>query len=151
MVWWFKQYTKCKYEIDIGPLFGKETMTGTDESNTKDKKRQQDLLWALGPEATHQITRSKQRTNPGNFKIDKLIELYNRHYVPKRNKYKSRDFFWAKQRYRDIGRTLKFLELEKECICPEISTELPISKIITSITDRKLRDKLLKEKKLDVP
>ena len=33
----------------------------------------------------------------------------------------------------------------------ELSTEIPLSKFILSITDRKLRDKLLKEKELDLP
>ena len=63
----FKQYTKSKYEIDIGPLI-KEYMTGTDERNTKQEKIQQDFLWALGPEATHQITRSEYRSDPDNIK-----------------------------------------------------------------------------------
>ena len=34
-------------------------MTGT-EWNTKEEKIQQEILWALGPEAAHQITRSGQ-------------------------------------------------------------------------------------------
>ena len=53
----FKQYTKPKYEIDIGPLIKEETMTGT-EWNTKEENREQYFLWALGHETTHQKTRS---------------------------------------------------------------------------------------------
>ena len=50
----YKQYTKRKYQIDIGLLIKEETMNGT-ERNTKEEKIQQDFLWALGPKATHQI------------------------------------------------------------------------------------------------
>ena len=80
----FKQYTKRKYEIDIGPLIKEENMPGTDEWNSKQEKIQQDFLWALGTEATQQITRSEYRTKSDNIKIDKLIKLYNRYYIPKK-------------------------------------------------------------------
>ena len=45
----------------------------------------------------------------------------------------------------------KFFKLEEECIFPDISTDLLLSKFITTITGRKLREKLLKEKELVVP
>ena len=44
----------------------------------------------------------------------------------------------------------KIIELQKECDFQCFSTELLISKFITSITDPKLWDNLLKEKELDV-
>ena len=59
----FKQYTKSKYELDIGPLIKEDQMNGT-EWIIKEKKIQQDFVWALGPEPTHQITRSEDRTEP---------------------------------------------------------------------------------------
>ena len=49
----FKQYTNRKRNIDIGPLFKEGAITET-EWKTKKEKIQQDFLWALGPEATHQ-------------------------------------------------------------------------------------------------
>ena len=58
-------------------------MTGTDW-NTKEEKIQQDFLWALGPQATHQIPRSEYRTDSENNEKDKLFELYNRYYLVKR-------------------------------------------------------------------
>ena len=73
----FKHYTKRKYDIHIGPLNKEETLTGT-EWNTKEEKIEQDFLWALGPEATHQLTQSENRTDPKNIKIDKLFKLYDR-------------------------------------------------------------------------
>ena len=89
----YKQNTKTKYEIDIRPLIKEKTMTGADW-NTKKEKLQQDFLWALGPESTHQITQSEYQTDPDNKKIDILIKLHNKFYLPKRNKYSSRgDFF----------------------------------------------------------
>ena len=129
-------------------------MPGTGEWNTKQKNIQQDFLWALRPEPTHQTTKSQNRSDPDNIKIDKLIKLHNKYYLAKRNKYNPRgDFFWAKQTDKNTPEDhwQKVLELEKECNFPEFSTELLMSKIVTSLTDRKLRDKLMEEKTWDVP
>ena len=62
-------------------------MTGT-EWNTKEEKIQQDFLWALGPEATHQMTPSEVRTDRHNIKVDKFIKCYNGYYLLKWNKCK---------------------------------------------------------------
>ena len=48
------------------------------QETAKEEKIQQDFLWALGPEATHQITQSENRTEPDNIKLEKLIKLYSR-------------------------------------------------------------------------
>ena len=81
----FKRYTKRKDDIvDIGPLIKEETITET-KWNRKEKKIQKDFHWALGPEATHQITRSEYGTEPDKIKIDQRIKLYNRYHLPKRN------------------------------------------------------------------
>ena len=45
------------------------------------KEIQQDLSWALGTEAIHQITKSKYRTQADKIKTDELMTLYNRHYI----------------------------------------------------------------------
>ena len=44
--------------------------------NTKKEKTQQDFMWVLGPETTHQITQSGKRIEKDNFKLDKSINLY---------------------------------------------------------------------------
>ena len=89
-------------------------MTGT-EWDVREEKIQQDFPWALEPEATHQIRRSEYRIEPDKFKIDKLIKLYNRYYLPKRNNYNSRrDFFGQKtdtETPEDHGE--KLIQLEK--------------------------------------
>ena len=46
-----------KYFTEIGPLI-KETMNDS-HWELKQQKIQQDFLWALGPEATHEKTRSE--------------------------------------------------------------------------------------------
>ena len=48
------------------------------ECDAKEKKIEQDVLWALGPEATHQITRSEYQTEPNKIEIDKIMKQYNR-------------------------------------------------------------------------
>ena len=92
-----------------------------------------DFLWTLGPDGTHQITQSEHRTDMDNIKIEKLIILYNRYYLPKKNKYNSRDFCWAKQTDTETptDHWEKLIELEKERDFPDFSTELLISKFIT--------------------
>ena len=148
-----KKCTKRKHDTDIGPLIKEKTLNGT-EWEEEEEKIQQDFLLAVGPEARHQITRYEYRTEPDNFKIDKFFKLYNRYYIPKGNKYNSRgEFFWAKQTDTETpdDHWEKLIEREKACNFPDFSTELPKSKLITSITHRKSRNNLLKEKELDVP
>ena len=74
--------------------------------------------------------------------------------MPKRNTYHSRgDFFWAKQ---EENETLeehwkKLVTLEKNCEFIDIKQEdVRISKFITSITDKKLRETLISEKILNL-
>ena len=43
----------------------------------------------MGAQAKHQITRSENQTEPDKIEIDKLFNLYNRYYLPERNKYNS--------------------------------------------------------------
>ena len=85
----FKQYMKTKYDIDIGPLIKEKTTTET-EWDRKEEEIEQNFVWVLGPETTHQKTRSEYRTESDKIKIDKLIKLYYRYYLLKRNKYNSR-------------------------------------------------------------
>ena len=73
--------------------------------------------------------------------------------MPKRNTYHNRgDFVWAKQTENETPEEFsrQLIEIEKECNFNAISAgELLISNYMTAITDKKLRDKILKEKTLD--
>ena len=74
--------------------------------------------------------------------------------MPKRNTYHNRgDFFWAKQT--EDGTPEEFwrrlIENEKECNFNAISAEeLLISKYMTAITVKKLRDRMMNEKTLEL-
>ena len=74
--------------------------------------------------------------------------------MPKRNTYHSRgDFLWAKQEENETPEEhwKKIITLEKNCKFKDIKQEdLLISKFITSITDKKLREKLTREKTLNL-
>ena len=74
--------------------------------------------------------------------------------MPKRNTYHNRgDFFWAKQPEEETPEEFwsRLIEIEKECNCNTISAEeLLISKYMTAITDKKLRDKIMNEKTLEL-
>ena len=74
--------------------------------------------------------------------------------MPKRNTYHSRgDFFWAKQEDNETPEEhwKNLTTLEKNCGFQDIKQEdLLISKFITSITDKKLRNKITCENALDL-
>ena len=74
--------------------------------------------------------------------------------MPKRNTYHNRgDFFWAKQTEDETPKEFwrRLIEIEKECNFNAISAEeLLISKYMTAITDKNLRDKIMKEKTLEL-
>ena len=97
------------------------------------------------------MTRAEYKTDPDKIAIKDLIPLFNEYFLPNRNTYHNRgEFFWTKQTEietpEDFWRRL--IEIEKECNFENITAEeLLISKFMTAITDRKLRDKLMKKKK----
>ena len=72
--------------------------------------------------------------------------------MPKRNTYHNRgDFFWAKQEENETPEDhwRNLVSLEKDCEFKDIKQDdLLISKFITSITGKKLREKLIREKTL---
>ena len=74
--------------------------------------------------------------------------------MPKRNTYHNRgDFFWAKQTEDETPEEhwRRLIEIEKECNFNKISAEeLLMSKYMTAITDKKIRDKIMKEKTLEM-
>ena len=108
----------------------------------------------MGPEALYQITRAEYKTEPQRIKIKDLIRLITEYYLPKRNTYQNReDSFWAKQTEEETPEEFwrRRIEIEKECNLKTISTEeLLVYKYMTAITDKKLRNKLMKEKTLEL-
>ena len=100
------------------------------------------------------LSQKESNTDPDTIKIEKLIQLFREYYMPKRNSYHSRgDFFWAKQEDNETHEEhwKKLVTLEKNCDFKNIKQEdLLISKFITSITDKKLREKHIREKTLDL-
>ena len=108
----------------------------------------------MGPEALYQIARTEYKTEPDSTKIKILIRLSTEYYLPKRNTYHNRgDFIWAKQTEEETPEEFwrRLIEIEKKCNFNTISAvELLRSKYMTAITDKKLRDKMLKEKTLEL-
>ena len=100
------------------------------------------------------MTRADYKTEPDKIAIKELIRLFNEYFLPKRNTYHNLgEFFWTKQTEAETPEDFwrRLIEIEKECNFESITAEeLLISKFMTAITDKKLRDKLMKEKKLEM-
>ena len=138
--------------MDIAELI-REDMTQTDWA-TKENQVQDDFIWGIGPEALYQMTRAEYKTEPDKIAIKELIQLFNEYFLPKRNTYNNRgEFFWTKQTESETPEDFwrRLIEIEKEGNFESITAEeLLISKLLTAITDKKLRDKSLKEKKFEM-
>ena len=149
----FRQFCKREHKIDITPLLKGENFTDADW-NGKEQAVQEDFIWGVGPEALYQITRAEYKTEPDSIKVKDLIRLFTEFYMPKRNTYHNRgDFFWAKQTEDETPEDFwrRLIEIKKECNFNAISAEeLLISIYKTVITDKKLRDKIMKEKTLEL-
>ena len=115
---------------------------------------QEDFIWGVGPESLYQNFRAEYKTQPDSIKILDLIRLFTELYMPKQNTYHNRGyFFWAKQTDEETPEEFwrRVIDIEKECNFNTISAEeLLISKYMTAITDKKLRDKIMKEKTLEM-
>ena len=147
-----KQFTKREHKVDITPLLRGEDITNSGWAGKKQAK-QEDFICGVEPEVLVQIIRAEYKTDPYSKKIKDLIRLYTEYDLPKRNTYHNReDFFWVKQSEEQTPEDFcrRLIEIEKESNFNTISAqELLFSKNMTAITDRKLRDKIMKEKTLE--
>ena len=106
------------------------------------------------------MTRAEYKNEPDKIAIKDLliiliiIRLFIEHFLPKRNVYHNRgEFFWTKQTETETPEDFwrRLIKIERECNFETITAEGPlISKFMTAITDKKLRDKLVKEKKVEL-
>ena len=148
----FRQFSKRGHRIDIGLLIKEEEIT----PNCWTGKEQaiQDFTWGVGPEAVQQITPAEYKTEPDTINIKDLIRLFTEYYMPKRNTYHNRGHFFrtkhtGEKRPEEFWRRL--IEIEEECNFNTISAqELLITKYMTAITNKKLRDEIMKEKTLEL-
>ena len=149
----FRQYAKRKHKMDITELIRGAEMTQTGWSG-KETEIQEDFIWGIGPEALYQMTRAEYKTEPDKTAVKGLIRLFNEYFLPKRNTYHNRgEFFWTRQTESETPEDFwrRLIEIEKECAFEGITAEdLLISKFMTAMTDTKLRDKVMKEKKLEL-
>ena len=139
--------------MDITELVRGAEMTRTGWAG-KEAEIQEDFIWRIGSEALYQMTRAEYKTEPDTIAVRYLIRLFNEYFLPKRNNYHNRgEFFCTKQTESETPEDFwrRLIELEKECAFEGITAEdLLISNFMTAVTDTKLRDKLMKEKKLEL-
>ena len=120
----------------------------------KEPTIRQDFIWGAGPSAIEMITKREFNTDPDTINTEKFTQLFKDYYMPERNTYHSRgNFFWAKQEDNATPEDhwRKLVSLERNCEFKDIKQEdLLISKLITSITNKKLWEKLIGEKTLNL-
>ena len=157
----FRQFCEREHKIYIAPYLKGDDVTDTGWTG-KEQAILEDFLWGEGPEALYEITRAEYKTEPDSIKVKDLIRLFTEFYMPKRNTYHNRrDFFWEKQTEEETPEEFwktpeefwrRLFKIDKECNFKTISAEeLLISKYMTAITDKKLRDKIIvKEKTLEL-
>ena len=140
-----RHYIKRIHDIDIKPALSGETMPTNNEWTEKEPTIRQDFIWGGGPCAIEIISKGDFNTDPDTINTEKLKQLFKDYYMPKRNTFHNRgDFFWEKQEENETPEDhwRKLVSLEKDCDFKDIKQEdLLISKFITSITDKKLREK----------
>ena len=116
----FRQYIKRTERIDIIELINEQPVTITGWG-THEEKVKEEFLWALGPNALNEMTKSAYGENPTEMKIDRLIQLYRENFIPKRNAlYSPGDFFWAKQKTEETPEEYwkQLIEIEENCDFP---------------------------------
>ena len=149
----FIQYIERKYEVDLKPLNSGQTMTGQNWTDNEEKIRK-DFNWALGPGPLHTMTTVEYDERPEDMDLKKLLEIFKMYYIPKRNIYHNRgDFFWMKQKKGETPEELwtRLVEVERECEFETLKKgDLLISKFIAALEEDDLRDKILKEKKIEI-
>ena len=149
-----RHYIKRIHDIDIKPALSGETMPTNNGWTEKEPTIRQDFIWGAGPSTIEIISKGEFNTVPDTINTEKLIQVFKDYYMPKHNTYHNHgDFFWAKQEENETPEDHwgKIVSLEKDCEFKDIKQEdLLISKFITSITDKKLRKKLIREKTLNL-
>ena len=147
-----RHYIKRIHDIDIKPALSGETMPTNNGWTERDTIRQ-DFIWGAGSSAIEIISKGDFNTDPETINTKKLIQLFKDYYMPKRNTYHNRgEFFWAKQEENETPEDhwRNLVSLERDCEFKDIKQEdLPISKFIASVTGKKLRERLIREKTLN--
>ena len=156
-----RHYIKRIHDIDIKPALSGKTIPTNNGWKEKVTIMRQDFVWGAEPSAIEVLTKGKFNTDPDTINTVKLIQLFEDYYMLKRNTYhvvetkrNSRgNFFWAKQEDNETPEDhwRKLVLLEKNCEFIDIKQDdLLISKFIASITDKNLREKLIREKTLNL-
>ena len=144
----FRQYTKRKHKIDITELIRGIIIRQTGWSG----ETQEYFIWGIDPEAIIPDDTGGIQTEPDKIAVKDLFRQFNEYFLTKWNTYHNRgEFFWTLQTESETPEDfwLRLIDIQKECVFEGITAEdLLISIFLNAITDTKLRDKLMEEKKL---
>ena len=137
--------------MDIAELIRGKEMTQTDWA-TKKSQIQDDFVWGIGPEALYRMTRAETKTETDKMAIKDLIRLFNEYFLSKRNTYNHGELTKQTEAETPEDFCRRRIEMEKQGNFERITAEELLNsantvKFMTAIRDKKLPDKLMKEKK----
>ena len=146
-MWWeqISEYIDLTYQKKLEELLEHGT-DSIDPHTTYHIKG--DVIWALGPNAKHEIMRGQWGKELKDISLQEMLKLFKKTFLPARNIFHSRaQFFNIKQ---EEGETLdeywkKLVDIERKCEFGNITPEDIITyKFAASINDKKARDKFIK-------
>ena len=87
-------YPVRKNDPGYRPDHTDEWQRNSGPGRTRDKDKGH-FIWSLGEAAVTEMTRTDSQNDPKKTVINQLYSLFRLHFIPKRNKFHSRDdFFW---------------------------------------------------------
>ena len=118
-LWWrrFTQYIKMTQNIDLNEMTtDREIMLNYRDD--LEHRIKDSFIWALGESAITEITRTVRDNNPNKMHINQLYSLFWSHFIPERNKFRSRaDFFGITREKHETAEDVwtRILQVEKNC------------------------------------
>ena len=143
---WWEQISEC---IDLTYQKNQELIElGTDSMDPLTTYHiNDDVIWALGPKAKHEITRGQWGKELRDISLQELLKLFKKTFLPTRIVFHSRaQFFKIRQEINENSdeNWKRLVDIERKCELNSIIPEDITYKFAASINDNKARDKFIK-------
>ena len=146
-MWWeqISEYIHLTYNRNLDEMMDQDTDQMDPHTVYHIKE---DVIWALGPKAKHEIMRGHGGRELKDVDLPELLKLFKNTFIPARNVFHSRDqFFNIKQEYNETLDEYwkRLVDIERKCEFNRITQEEIFTyKFAFTINDKKARDKFKK-------